>query len=266
MDQDLLNYVGQALIRDTPVHELRAELISVGWDPVMVDEAIEKLTPSGLQQFSKLKIYGANENPDAQPLIVKKHYNITPVLTKIVVGVMIFFVFGTGILFIKDKFFNEPLAISPPDIDQTSANATPTQFYYNVEHGFSVNIPPDWSVKEYPKDTYGDEWRIAFGFADDLPTDYFNEGSYIWIKIYPITNSKNYADFTYFASQVGQDKTTKTTLGGNVAFDTGVGVYSERKGFVYELYLSAIKDSGGNNIYTQTSKQAWNSFKFVRKK
>jgi hypothetical protein len=263
MDVQLLEYIGQALIQGVPTYEIRQQLVNVGWDPKLVDEAMEKLAPSALSKTGMKPIKAANDNPMAQPMVVTKKMNPWPAITTSVIVMLVIGIGTTGALVAKNTFFVSKALPTPPPVDETAASQPYVQSYTNSELHFSLKVPADWSIKEFPKDQYGDgEQRFAFGLASILPSEFFNEGPYVWVKVFPVSN-KNYSDFTFFKSQVGKGKTVKTTLGGNEAYDTSVAIYSERKGFVYELYLPTEKDSKDNSVYTNVSRQVWNSFRFT---
>jgi hypothetical protein len=264
MDENLLDYIGQSLIQGISPAVIRSQLISVGWDLKQIDEALEKLVPKALPQSNESVIVAANDNPNAQPYIVKKVVNYWPIVTGLVIGFIIVGAIVVGALFIRGRTSVSTALPTPPPVDETSAfSQAGWQTYTNTEYRFSMKIPRDWSVKEYSKEDYGEgEQRIAFGLTENLPTEYFNEGPYIWMKIYPVTNELNYKDYTYFLSEVDKGKITKTSLGGNSAINSTVALYTEKNGYVYELYLNSENNSG-ERLYTEQSNLIWNSFKFT---
>jgi hypothetical protein len=200
------------------------------------------------------------------PVIISEHHPLQSAIKYAGSGIVVLLVV-VGLYYGVQLFSSERDHVQTAQQSQAqtaSSNGLKMDTYTNYKYNFQMRLPADWARKEYSIKDYGGEARFAFGEAKDLPKEFFNEGNYMWLRIYNSADVAQHSEYEYFKAQFSKDSTKATLLGGESAIDTGVVVTAEHKGYVYSLYLMSVKDEEGRLIYTPLSKQVWESFKFLQ--
>ncbi|MDQ3099213.1 MAG: hypothetical protein M3Q44_05695 [bacterium] len=256
MDDQLITYVRDSAARGVTAEVTRQQLTSVGWDTKMVDHAISSVYPSAsLSDLSSTVTNSINQNRGKWFLIL---------------GIMVFFGISSviigAIIFVTSPSrslskVNNSLASS--EQSSSSLATLPNsvyQTYVNDEYNFRLTIPTDWSYKEYSRSTYG-EFRIAFATKKNLPNDYFGEGDFVWLRVFPTSAKEKYAKFIAESKKGG---VKPIILSGTKAFDTGKMIGVENAENAFELYPPTESANNGNPVYTPNAKRIISSWRFVK--
>jgi len=297
MDDQLHIFVKQAFDQGQTIEQIRSELLSVGWDESLIREAIHDVmsmpminrgfapvsdSPKQVQQSQVQQINGVKQNPTTfknvksvtmagkriddprHPQIIRS-FQVTGIATGIIIALTGIGVIGGTVYYYTTSTNSSPL-ITKTEIQKNSpVDATDTQMvrYKNEGLGFLMDKPRTWSVKEYPDGVYGLEKRIAFGETRSLPQTEFKQGNYGWIKIFPISDSKNYSNFLELGAVIGKDPQTKLyRLDGKPGVLHKDFVAVEYRGYVYEIHLP-VKNSLQGEPFTEESEAILNSFRFL---
>ncbi len=232
MDESLRAFIRDAAAQGESMDQIKQQLVAKGWEPGVVSGAIlqyQQEHPVFVQPIVK-----NFQEPTSTERSSSKPIRISFLLFFVLIGI------GIGAFFLIRSRLT-PVAVT--DLQSTQALLTPAptestfSAYINPEFAFEIHIPKTWATKEFPTGAFGQEKRIAFGLVENLPQDIFIDNDYIWIKIFPTSDSSNYNDFMYIKSLSGEDTVKEITVQGMPAYLTSDFIVLEHNGLVYELHL-----------------------------
>ncbi len=255
VDDQLITFVRDSAARGTSAEITRQQLTSVGWDPTQVDHAIQAVYPGmSISSLSTTVASSIQDNPSRWGAAA---------------GVMVFIFICAGVLgflyFVTSathslSSVNDSLADTKTTGSIVAVPNSTYQNYSNTEFNFQLTIPSEWSYKEYSRSSYG-ELRLAFGTVRNLPKDYFGDGDYAWIRIFPTSAKSKYDGYK---DEIKKTGVTQMSLNGVKAFNTGTMIAGEHKGNVFELHLPTQIENDGSVSYTDVSKRIISSFRFTK--
>lgn len=253
MDDQIITYVRESAARGVPAQVTRQQLLSVGWDPSLVNHAINSVYPAEpLNNIASSVSQSINDNRGkwAIALVIMLFFTVSSV----VIGIIVFASSPSRSL----SRVSDSIASSEHSSLVTLPN-TNYQTYSNDEFSFRLTIPTDWTYREYSRSKYG-EYRVAFGLKKNLPIDYFGDGDFVWLRVFPVSARQKYDPFIAESKKSG---VRNYNLNGLSAFDTGsyVGVYNNR--YAAEIHPPTMIDSDGSEYYDESARRIISSFRFI---
>jgi hypothetical protein len=270
MDDSLHIFIKQALEQGQTKEQIEQELLAKGWDvPVVQTTISEVVSQQNLNAYSAGQVEPVNtttQNEQSKVFISENPSQIVSNKSKlpkiIIAGVVVLLAVGSVAVY---WYVSQSIdgSTSPAQIvEQTTTENVDTTYapYTNDEYGFSMNLPLNWSTKDFAMGSYGEQKRMAFGKADQLPQEIFLDGEYVWIKIYPFSSANDYKDYIYLKSLVGEDDSvTERQLGGVTGIANNEFIAVEHNDMIYEIHL--LRDPSTMD-YTADSYEIIRSFTF----
>lgn len=294
MEDSLHDFIRKAREQGQTADQIQQELVGVGWDPAEVVKAMQEVfsAPTVNRTFLPVQdVYNlstnnpatttysipnqnpvkyaprtfSQTNPEPQTQIVRKFLPV-----RVALSIVAFLLVGSAV--VGGTYFY--ITARSGDVAQNSTgvqenslvNANNSNYirFVNTEYKFSLNIPRTWSVKDFEPSSYVNEKRFAFGLIGDLPQEVFNQGKYIWLKIYSVDNRTSYGDFQYLKTLIGKNQGVFTAeLGGEAGLRSGDFYAAEHEGRVYELHLVQLyKEINDARYFSEESEEALRSFRF----
>lgn len=298
MDDQLKTFIRQAFEQGQTAEQIQTELLSVGWEAPLVNQAINEVmtaptinrafVPAPTQDFSQsisqpvqtqtsgiiqeigsyksvkpMQMSSTRVSDLNHPKIVRKFFppgmavSIALVLAGIgsIGGGYYYYISRDGNLATAQKSVERNPVVNADNLKYNS--------YRNNEYNFIMNVPRTWNIKEYPTSAYPNEQRIMFAESKFIAQSDFRPGNYAWIKIYPVSNQKNYSNFLSLGAQLNENPEIRlSSLDNKPAVLHQDFVAAENNGSVFELHLPTQTTDDGTEEFTPIGKLILESFRF----
>lgn len=280
MEDSLHDYIHKAIAQGQSADQIKQTLISAGWEESAVVTALHDI--QSVQQLNRT-LPQVSPQPTVTSSEPKSYYQASKSAptsrfntSHFLLSIVFFLVIGGSVIGGLVYYYRGPSSTQTAKTDTPDSQNAQKQVaaqtpqprglaYTNSEYKFSVTLPENWSIKEFPFEEYAPEKRIAFGPASELPNEFFANEDYVWMRIYAISEEELYKDYVFLTSLVGKDAhATATTLAGKPAMRYNEFIATEYNKYVYEIHLLLESQENSTSAFTPESMQILQTFAFTQ--